>query len=200
MKQKMNKLKRERFTYLIIKIIPALLNRIKNFYYSYIFKTKQLRLGKNISFSGTKNISIGHNVLIGNQAWIDAISDGKISIGNNVSFSQNVHIASKYSVKIGNGCLIGSDVLITDHNHTTGLMHRDILPKNRELDVKGKTEIGENTWLSDNVKILSGVILGKNCVVAANSVVICNFPSDVVIGGIPAKIIKNFNLATIEKN
>ncbi|MEQ4679649.1 hypothetical protein ABN069_14010 [Providencia rettgeri] len=52
--------------------------------------------------------------------------------------------------------------------------------------------MGENVWISDNVKILSGVTLGNNIVVAANSVVINDFPSNVIIGGIPAKILKTY--------
>ncbi|MCV5296683.1 acyltransferase, partial [Escherichia coli] len=49
---------------------------------------------------------------------------------------------------------------------------------------------GENCWLGDNVKILSGVVLGSNVVVGANSVVTRSFPANCIIGGIPAKLIK----------
>ncbi|MTB39583.1 acyltransferase, partial [Providencia sp. wls1949] len=167
-------------------------NKIRNMFFSYIFKTTRLKVGKNISLCGTKNITIGNNVLLGNQTWLDCIGNGRINIGDNVSFSQNVHIAANSFVRIGSGCLIGSDVLITDHDHSYGKNFTNIMPKNRILKTKGSTEIGENSWISDNVKILSGVKLGSNIVVAANSVVTHDFPSNVVIGGIPAKILKTF--------
>lgn len=185
-------MKNERLTFMAIKILPAIFRKLRNNYYNFIFNTSNLKIGKNLSLCGTKNIHLGSNVYLGNQTWIDAIENGIITIGNNVSLSQNVHIAALLNVKIGDGCLIGSDVLITDHDHNHGIKYENIVPKLRGLKVKGSTEIGENVWISDNVKILSGVTLGNNIVVAANSVVINDFPSNVIIGGIPAKILKTY--------
>lgn len=39
--------------------------------------------------------------------------------------------------------------------------------------------------------ILDGTVIGDNCIVAAGAVVSGVFPDNVIIGGIPAKIIKN---------
>ena len=49
--------------------------------------------------------------------------------------------------------------------------------------------IGKNCWLGANCVILPGVQLGDNVIVAAGAVDSKSFPSDVVIGGVPAKII-----------
>jgi maltose O-acetyltransferase len=51
-------------------------------------------------------------------------------------------------------------------------------------------KIGKNCWLGHGVTILKGVELGDNVTVAANSVVTGSFPANVVIAGVPAKIIK----------
>lgn len=161
-------------------------------FYSAAFSTSGLVVGRNISIVGTKNISIGSHVVLGNQTWLDCIDNAILIIGDDVSFSQNVHVSAMVEVRIGNGCLIGSDVLVTDHDHSFGAEYNEILPKKRPLKTRGKTILGRNVWLGDNVKILSGVSLGDNVVVASNSVVNQSFPDNVVIGGIPAKILKVF--------
>ncbi|EPL8096445.1 acyltransferase [Morganella morganii] len=184
---------KERFLFYFLKFPNFILCRIRNIIYNLAFSTKGLKIGKNVSFSNTKNILICNNVYIGNNCWIDSINNGVIHIGNNVSLSQNTHIGSIYKVIIGDGCLIGSDVLITDHNHSFSNATLHIIPKARPLDIKGQTVLGNNVWLGDNVKVLSGVTLGENVIVAANSVVTKSFPCNVVLAGVPAKIIKYIN-------
>lgn len=187
----MSRLSRERPLLLALKALFFTYNKLRNKYYSYAFSSHGLIMGRNISIVGSRNITIGHHVILGNQTWLDAIGTGKIAIGNDVSLSQNVHIAAAESVTIGDGCLIGSDVLISDHDHSFGGNTAMILPKHRPLTIRDATALGKNCWLGDNVKVLSGVILGSNVVVAANSVVTRSFHDNVVIGGIPAKILKN---------
>ncbi|KDS45574.1 bacterial transferase hexapeptide family protein [Parabacteroides distasonis str. 3776 Po2 i] len=51
--------------------------------------------------------------------------------------------------------------------------------------------IEDNVWLGDNVSILPGVHVGKGCIVGTNSVVTKNVPPYCVVGGIPAKVLKN---------
>ncbi|HHZ8354277.1 TPA: acyltransferase [Morganella morganii] len=186
-------MKKERPLFYFLKIPNFILCRIRNIIYNLAFSTKGLKLGKHVSFTNTINIIINENVYIGNNCWIDAINDGIIYIGNNVSLSQNTHIGSIHKVIIGDGCLIGSDVLITDHNHSFSSSTLHIIPKARPLNTKGETVLKNNVWLGDNVKILSGVTLGENVIVAANSVVTKSFPSNVLLAGVPAKIIKYIN-------
>lgn len=51
-------------------------------------------------------------------------------------------------------------------------------------------KIGKNCWIGNGVTILAGVELGDNITIGANSVVTKSFPANVVIGGVPAKILK----------
>lgn len=111
-------------------------------------------------------------------------------IGDNVSCEDYVHIGCADSVIIGNGCLFASKVFISDHFHGN-ITKEDTLniPNNRPLSSK-PVRIGNNVWLGDNVCIMPGVTLGDNVIVGANAVVTHSFPTNSVIAGCPAKIIK----------
>ncbi|MFX0567179.1 DapH/DapD/GlmU-related protein [Kosakonia cowanii] len=183
-------MKNERLLILLLRVFLFPYNKIRNCYYALALGAKNIIVGKALSLRGSRNVSIGRNVNLGNQTWIDAIGSGKIIIGDDVSFSQNVHVAAASHVVIGDGCLVGSDVLITDHDHSFETDMLTTFPKNRPLRVKGPTVLGKNIWLSDNVKILSGVTLGNNSVVAANSVVTRSFPENVLLAGNPAVVIR----------
>ena len=51
-------------------------------------------------------------------------------------------------------------------------------------------EIKSNVWIGSNVKILKGVTIGKNSIISNSSVVTKDVPENVIVGGIPASIIK----------
>ena len=50
--------------------------------------------------------------------------------------------------------------------------------------------IEDDVWIGANAIILKGVTLGKGCVVAAGSVVTKSVPANALVGGNPARIIK----------
>jgi acetyltransferase-like isoleucine patch superfamily enzyme len=90
-------------------------------------------------------------------------------------------IDNGYSLEIGEGTIWAPNVCIRTGNH--GLI-------NREEHICENIVIGKNCWLGFGSVILPGVVLGDNVTVGANSVVTKSFESNVVIGGIPAKVIK----------
>jgi len=65
-----------------------------------------------------------------------------------------------------------------------------IRPADRDLYIKGPVHIGNNVWMGDRVCILSGVTIGDGAVIAANAVVTKYVPAYSVVGGVPAKVLK----------
>lgn len=149
--------------------------------------------------SGTENIIIGDNTVIGHSIWLSAydryrgqVFTPKIVIGSNVNIGHYACITAIDEVKIENGCLISQFVYISDHYHGIDPTFNKS-PKDQDLLSKGKVEIGENTFLGFRVTILSGVKLGRHCVVGSHSVVNRSFPEYSMIAGAPAKLIKKFD-------
>lgn len=108
-----------------------------------------------------------------------------IILGNNISTNNNVFICSEQFIKINDNVLIGQNVTIMDF-----AAHGTKPNERRNNITKGKVIINDNVWIGNNVIILKNTEIGKNSVVAAGAVVSGVFPSNVIIGGIPARVIK----------
>ena len=85
------------------------------------------------------------------------------------------------TLEVGENTIWAHNVCIQTGNH-------DLYDRN--LYNLKSVKIGKNCWLGNCVTILAGVEIGDNVTVGANSVVTKSFPSNVVIGGVPAKILK----------
>ena len=70
------------------------------------------------------------------------------------------------------------------------------LPYHAQNLINGPVSIGNNCWIATEVIFLPNSSIGDNCVVAAHSVVNKHFPSNVIIGGAPAKVLKKYNFET----
>jgi acetyltransferase-like isoleucine patch superfamily enzyme len=110
---------------------------------------------------------------------------GQIIIGDNVSTNNNIFLCAANHIEIGEDTLIGQYVTIMDHE-----AHGIEPNKRKELGEIGKVIIKKNVWIGNNVLILKNTEIGQNTIVAAGAVVSGIFPSNVIIGGVPAKIIR----------
>jgi len=194
-----------------LKKIVALLRSIKIL--TITKGSKKIFLGKSVEFFNKKNIVLGNNINIGDFVKLYALGKEPLSIGNNVnigSFSQVVISTTFYDlgkfIKIGDnvgigefsylggagGLEIGNDTIIGQYfsAHPENHNYRDKeLIRVQGVNRKG-IKVGSNCWLGSKVTILDGVTIGNNCVVAAGAVVTKSFVDNVVIGGVPAKILK----------
>ncbi|MCU4166649.1 acyltransferase [Carboxylicivirga caseinilyticus] len=112
-------------------------------------------------------------------------NEAVIDIGERVVSNNNLFICAYNKIEIGSNTLIGLNVTIFDHE-----AHGIAPDKRREIGAIGKVLIGNNVWLGNNVTILKNTEIGDNSIVAAGAVVSGKFPENVIIGGIPAKIIR----------
>lgn len=146
-----------------------------------------------------ERISLGENVQLGKQGVLEVFPNFKdenypeaeIIIGANAVIGDYFHIGAIQKLQIGKNVLIGRRVLINDHSHGDLADSKNgIPPMDRILKSKGRITIQDNVWIGDNAVILSGVTIGEGAIVGANSVVTKDVPPFTVVGGVPARIIK----------
>ena len=112
---------------------------------------------------------------------------GRISIGEGVFLNLNVMVAAKELIEIGDHCMIANGCLITDSNHRYDNM--DIPIAWQGYESKGPTRLGDNVWMGVNSSVMSGVTIGRHCVIGANSVVTRDVPDYSIAVGAPARVI-----------
>lgn len=149
-------------------------------------------IGKPLFTNGLKHISVGKRVRIFPHIRIEAMDGGTVRIDNNVYIGQNCHITSGGSeLRIGEGSAIMANVCITNIDHDYECVSIPILEQGHTM--RG-TKIGMNCFIGHNAVIQAGAELGDHVIVGAGSVVNRGkYPSNCVLAGVPAKIIKKYN-------
>lgn len=140
-----------------------------------------------------KNTRIDHHTILGCWQYYDKDNqfEPEIIIGDECIIGEYCHITAINKITIGDGLLTGRYVYIGDNAHG-GLSWEEakIPPVRRKLISKGEIKIGNNVWIGDKVSIFGGVTIGDNVIVGAGSIVTHNVPSNSLVAGAPAKIIK----------
>ena len=108
-----------------------------------------------------------------------------IQMGEDCFFNFNCVVLDVCEVKLGDRVLIGPAVQLYTATHPLDAASRGAL-----WEFGKPIVIGSDVWIGGGAVICPGVILGDRVVVAAGAVVTKSFPSDVVVGGNPAKIIR----------
>lgn len=109
----------------------------------------------------------------------------RIIIGTYCGFNRYSIIDASERIHIGHDVRVGPHCYITDHDHGTALgekIHAQPL-------ISAPVEIADDVWIGAGATILKGVMLGRGAVVAAGAVVNRDVAPEMVVGGIPAKVI-----------
>lgn len=104
-------------------------------------------------------------------------------IGKNVFINFGCHFQDWGGIYIGDDVLIGSRTVLATINHGKR-------PEERSDNHPAPIHIGNGVWIGSHVTILPGVTVGDHAIIAAGAVVTQDVPAGMVVGGVPAKIIK----------
>jgi acetyltransferase-like isoleucine patch superfamily enzyme len=107
-----------------------------------------------------------------------------IKIGKNVFINHACSFLDMGGISIEDNVLIGPKVNLITENHPLD-------PVNRRSLVSKPIVIKRNAWIGAAATILPGVTVGENSVVAAGAVVTADVLPNTIVGGVPAKFIKN---------
>lgn len=111
---------------------------------------------------------------------------GDVTIGDYTRIG--IHNTIIGPVCIGNHVNLAQGITITALNH-------NFEDSSKRIDEQGISTkpvvVGDDVWIGANAVVLPGVTIGSHCVVAAGAVVTKDVPDHTLVGGVPAKIIKN---------
>jgi len=107
-------------------------------------------------------------------------------IGKNVFINFDCVLLDLGGITIEDNVLIAPKVSLLSEGHP-------VSPQNRQSLVPGQIHIKKNAWIGAGATILPGVTIGENAIVAAGAVVSKDVTANTIVGGIPAKIIKEIN-------
>ena len=110
--------------------------------------------------------------------------------GKNIHIGENVFINSNCTMQDQGGVYIGDDVLIGHNVCILTLNHDFEIEKRAELH-PSPIHIKNKAWIGSNATILPGVTIGEGAIVAAGAVVTKDVAPNTIVGGNPAKFIKN---------
>lgn len=134
------------------------------------------KIGKDTNIHPTALIREGEFVTIGNHCLIN--HNNLIQAGK----SQNG------SITIGDYVHTGANVMMIAFNH--GFYTRDIPIKQQDY-LEAPIVIGNDVWIGGGSIILAGITIGDGAVIAAGAVVNKDVPAYTIVGGVPAKVLKN---------
>ena len=109
----------------------------------------------------------------------------KLTIGNNCWVGKNFFVNGNGSVEIGDNCDIAPEVAFQTGGHLIGSAER-----RAGTGANHSIKVGNGTWLGARSTIVNSVSIGNSCVVAACSCVVKDVPDNCLVGGVPAKIIR----------
>ena len=131
--------------------------------------------------------SIGDRSIVCGHSWI--YGRGRVFIGADswISPGSKLYTTQNSSIEIGKNCDVGHLVCILTGSHLVGDSTR-----RAGVGIVNGVKIGDGVWIGARVTILPGCLIGEGSVVAAGSLVRTNVPSNTLVAGVPAKVIKKY--------
>lgn len=114
-------------------------------------------------------------------AYIRVITGGTLTLHGGF-INENVQITCGDKIEIGKDCTIGRDVVIRSYDgHTI---------EQEGYQISEPIKIEDHVWIGQGAQILKGVHIGEGAIIAAGAVVTKDVPAHTIVGGVPAKVIK----------
>ena len=159
---------------------------------------KRVRFGKHFLTNGKLVVKGPGKVIFGDNinAWCHAeknvfltyLPESRITVGDGTRLS-GVSAMAYSTITVGPRCIVASTIMVDTDFHSTdpALRHDPVAPF-----AVAPIELKENVWVAGQSAILKGVTIGENSIVAFRAVVTRDVPPNVIVGGNPARVVKEF--------
>lgn len=185
-----------------------------------IIKTLKMRVKKininchkytRINLDKTASIDCNGKLILGKKENPKSKQETRFSMGKNsklnvkgdfsVGFGSDIRVFDNAKLELGSGYLNGFVQIICANNIQIGndvAIARDVIIRDTDahsiLDGKHKKDrpiiIGNHVWIGTRAIIMKGVTIGDGAIIAAGAIVTKNVPSNTVVAGVPAKVIR----------
>jgi len=187
--------------------IPRIANKLHSLWltWTYPFASVGRRLSAHYSCelarSAANLMSIGNSVIIDRDAWLNippnANSDGPIILlDDGTKIGRRCVISAKNRIHIQKNVIFGPSVLVMDHNHAFDQLAIPI--DEQGVTDGGSIRIEEGCWIGFGAAVVcsSGeIVIGRNSVIGANSLVTRSIPPYSIVSGNPGRVVKRFDPA-----
>jgi acetyltransferase-like isoleucine patch superfamily enzyme len=188
-----------------LELLPKGLTKLYSLWVAHTYPFASI--GRNVSFHYTSKvdrqrasrISLGKSSSLREYAWLNVADDDPtgeplIVVDENCHIGFASIVSAKNGIHLERDVLVGQHVIIVDHNHG----YEDILvPVLKQGITEGGTiRIGQGSWIGHGAAIIcprGELTIGRNCVVAVNSVVTRSIPDYSLVVGMPARVIRQYD-------
>lgn len=156
----------------------------------FLFRSKKGKVGILLRYVLLANLAeaIGDNVSIREDVII--LSPERLRLGSNISIHPYSYIQAGGGLQIGDNVSIATHSVIITETHT---WKNEAVPIKYNPVLSTPVVIEDDVWVAAGVEIIGPCIIHKRSVLAAGAVVRGEVPSGCVVGGVPAKVIKEMN-------
>ena len=152
-----------------------------------------VRIVRPLRIYGAEYCRFGDEAVLQYGAYIAALKEHDkppiFKVGARTMIGNHAHIVATKRIEFGEGVLTADRLFVADNRHT--FEDPDTPVRDQGLTQLAEVHIGDGSWIGENVCI-SGASIGKQCVIAANSVVTRDIPDHCVAAGAPAQIVKRY--------
>ncbi|MEM7665446.1 MAG: acyltransferase [Pseudomonadota bacterium] len=154
---------------------------------------KRVRIVRPLRIYGARYCEFGDEAVLQYGAYLAVLKEHAkppvFKVGARTMIGNHAHIVATKRVEFGEGVLTADRLFVSDNRHTFEDPSTPI--RDQGLTQLAEVTIGDGSWLGENVCI-SGASVGRQCVIAANSVVTRDIPDLCVAAGAPARIVKRY--------
>lgn len=136
---------------------------------------------------GYGRLILGRWVHIGDENRLRC-HEGTMRVGDKCVFGRDNTVNGYLDIEFGQGTIVADWVYICDFDHVMENIH---VPIKDQGIVKSPVRIGPDVWVGTKVSVLRGTTIGRGSVLAAHAVVRGEVPEYSVVGGIPARVLKD---------
>jgi acetyltransferase-like isoleucine patch superfamily enzyme len=190
-----------------MRLANGMMKRLLNYMHRLQAQRRENRLRVRLE---QQAVSLGQQVRMHDTVQLDTSYGGRIAVGSHtellpgvllMTYGGSIQVGERCSINPytviyghGEGVRIGNDVLIAGHcliipaNH---VFTRTDIPINRQGTSSKGITIDDDVWIGAGCRILDGVHIGKGAIIAAGSVVNKSVEPFTIVGGVPAKKLKD---------